>query len=68
MEQKNPFETKTPMRRWREAGRTPVGWGSGVASGRRTFDEDLALFERQALAETAGEVPGWENEKTLTPV
>ena len=44
------FEGESAMSRWRSAGRAPLRWGPGAASDRgRTFDEDLALFERQIL-------------------
>lgn len=34
------------MQRW-SAGRTPLRWDAASSPARRTFEDDLALFERQ---------------------
>ena len=44
------------MSRWREAGRAPLRWGYDAAPERRTFDDDLALLESQALDDLSGEL------------
>ena len=36
--------------RW-SAGRTPLRWRTASSKGRRTFEDDLALFERQVRDE-----------------
>lgn len=38
------------MLRW-GAGRTPLRWRTGSSGGRRTFEDDLALFELQVRDE-----------------
>ena len=43
----DPGGTVKAMSRWREAGHTRLRWGSRDASGTRSFDDDLMLFEAQ---------------------
>lgn len=53
----HPGETGIPGMRRRGSDRTPLRWGAGLPSEGRTFDEELALFERQ-VREEKRERPG----------
>lgn len=43
--------TKNLMSRWRMAGRASLCWDAGAGFERRTFEEDLELFESQIAVE-----------------
>lgn len=38
------------MQRW-SVGRTPLRWNAGSPTGKKTFEKELALFERQVRYE-----------------
>ena len=49
-EQVQVRDVASAMQRW-GAGRSALRWGAGAAGAKRTFEDDLALFERQVREE-----------------
>ena len=49
-EQSQVRKATSAMQRW-SAGRGPLRWSAGAAGAKWTFEDDLALFERQVRAE-----------------